>query len=162
MAFWNGYQQRMLGDQAVNTFGAPAPAGRGVQDVLYSHAGIALTPGEALVVDLDHAGAPLWDIQLYNRPWYEALDFANRVTCLNHRLAEPGPIVIAGSDPGGANWLDTEARDEVLCTIRWWRSPAPPGVTSRVVALADLDLPPVDRRAQVARRAAHIAWRYRT
>ena len=88
IAFWSGYQERMLAGQELNTFGAPAPAPRGVKDILYSHAGIALADDQALVVDLDHGGARLWDIQLYNRPWYEALDFANRITCLNHRLAE--------------------------------------------------------------------------
>lgn len=162
MAFWNGYQERMLGEQPVNTFGVPTPGVRGVQGVHYSHAGLALGPDEALVVDIDHAGAPLWDIQLYNRPWYEALDFANRLACLNHAMVEPGPIVIAGRDPGGLNWLDTEGRSQVLCTIRWWRAPADPTVQARVVPLAELDLPPVDRREQIRRRSAHVSWRYRS
>lgn len=162
MEFWSGYQDRMLGDQPPNTFSPPAPAARGVQGVHYSHAGVALAPDEGLVVELDPGSAPLWDVQLYSRPWYEALDFANRLTCLNHALVEPGPIVVAGRDPGGANWLDTEGRDQVLCTVRWWRAPATPTVAASVVPLADLGLPPVDRPAQVRRRAAHVAWRYRT
>jgi hypothetical protein len=162
MTFWSGYQDRMLGDQPPNTFSPPAAAARGVQGVHYSHAGVALAPGEALVVELDPGSAPLWDIQLYSRPWYEALDFANRLTCLNHALIEPGPIVIAGSDPGGANWLDTEGRAEVLCTVRWWRAATAPVVDAQLVPLTDLDLPPVDRREQIRRRSAHIAWRYRT
>jgi hypothetical protein len=162
MDFWSGYQDRMLGDQAPNVFTPPAGAARGVQGVNYIHAGVALAPDEALVVDLDHGGAPLWDIQLYTRPWYEALDFANRLTCVNHALVEPGPIVVAGRDPGGANWLDTEGRDRVLCTVRWWRVATTPAVEARVVALSELDLPPVDRVEQVRRRAAHVARRYRT
>ena len=95
-AFWNGYQERMLGDQPPNTFLPPAGMGRGVKTLIYSHAGVALEPHEALVVEVDHGGAAMWDVQLYNRPWYEALDFTNRLTCLNHALIEPGPIVIAG------------------------------------------------------------------
>jgi hypothetical protein len=162
VAFWSGYQERMLGDQPVNTFGVPTPGVRGVQGVHYSHAGLELKPDEALVVDVDHAGAPLWDIQLYNRPWYEALDFTSRLSVLNHAMAEPGPIVIAGTDPGGVNWLDTQGRERVLCTLRWWRAPADPTVQARVVPLADLDLPAIDRREQIRRRAAHIAWRYRS
>lgn len=162
MRFWTGYQDRMLAGQAPNTFSEPAPAGGGVQDCLFSHCGVALGPGEALVVELDDGGAPLWDIQLYNRPWYEALDFANRLTSSNHRLAAPGAFVIAGTDPGGRNWLDTEGRDQVLCTIRWWRSSGRPTVSASVVPLAELDLPPVDRTPELARRAAHVAWRYRT
>jgi hypothetical protein len=162
MRFWTGYQARMLADQRPNTFGPPAPAVGGVQDCLFSHCGVAVGPHEALVVELDPGGAPLWDIQLYNRPWYEALDFANRLTSSNHRLAAPGPFVLAGTDPGGENWLDTEGRDQVLCTIRWWRAAGQPGVTASVVPIAELDLPPVDRAAQLARRAAHVARRYRT
>jgi hypothetical protein len=162
LAFWSGYQDRLLGEQAINAFSAPAPAARGVQDLLYSHAGVALAEGEALVVELDHGGAPMWDIQLYNRPWYEALDFANRVTSLNHRLAEPGPIVIAAADPGGPNWIDTEGRGDVLATVRWFRCSAEPSVTARVVPLSEIHLPPTDRQAQLRRRASHVAWRYRT
>jgi hypothetical protein len=162
MDFWSGYQDRMLGDQPPNTFTPPAGAARGVQGVHYSHAGVELDPDEALVVELDDGGAPLWDVQLYNRPWYEALDFAHRLTCLNHALVEPGPIVVAGRDPGGANWLDTEGRDRVLCTVRWWRAPSTPAVHARVVPITELGLQPVDRAEQVRRRAAHVAWRYRT
>ena len=152
----------MLGDQHTNTFLPPAGMGRGVKTLIYSHAGVALDPDQALVVEVDHRGATMWDVQLYNRPWYEALDFTNRLTCLNHALIEPGPIVIAGTDPGGANWLDTEGRDSVLCTFRWWHPPDTPEVDAQVVPLSELDLPPVDRQAQIARRSSHIAWRYRT
>lgn len=161
-AFWNGYQERMLGDQSPNTFLPPAGMGRGVKTLIYSHAGVALDPEEALVVKVDHGGTTMWDVQLYNRPWYEALDFTNRLTCLNHALIEPGPIVIAGTDPGGANWLDTEGRDLVLCTFRWWNPPDTPIVDAQVIPLSELDLPPADRQAQIARRSSHIAWRYRT
>ena len=170
LAFWSGYQERMLGDQPVNAFGAPAPAGRGVLDVLYSHAAVSLGDDEALVVTVHQDDAPLWDVQLYNRPWYEALDFANRTTCLNHRLSRVAadgtvPIVIANRDPGVANWLDTEGRDAVLATIRWWRPPATPRLEVDRRPIAELDLPSVDpdaRRADIRRRNAHIAWRYRT
>ncbi len=162
IAFWSGYQDKMLAGQAANEFGSPAPAPRGVKDIIYSHAGIALADDEALVVELDHGGARLWDIQLYNRPYYEALDFANRITSLNHRLAEPGPIVVAAADPGGPNWLDTEGRSSVLATVRWWGEEATPSVQARVVPIAELDLPAVDRQGELRRRASHVAWRYRT
>lgn len=89
-------------------------------------------------------------------------DFTNRLSCFNHALVEPGPIVIAGTDPGGHNWLDAEGRDAVLRTIRWWGAPATPHVDARVVPLGELDLPVVDRQAQIERRSAHVAWRYRT
>ncbi len=89
-AFWSGYQERMLADQAANTFTAPGGNAGGVQAITYAHAGVALAPDEALVVELDGDAAPLWDVQLYNRPWYEALDFAYRSTSTNHRMARKG------------------------------------------------------------------------
>jgi hypothetical protein len=169
--FWNQYQVRLRAAGELNTFGVPAPAGRGVQDVLYSHAFVALRPDEALVVELEPATDQLWDIQLYNRAWYEALDFRHRLTCLNHRLACRGRddrvrIVIAGEDPACANWLDTEGRREVLATIRWWHPPDTPTVAQRVVprdAVPDLPAVSAEQRAQeINRRTAHTAWRYRT
>ena len=161
-AFWNTYQAKMLGDQAVNTFLTPRAEARGVKEIFYAHAGVALADDHALVVELDHAGAPMWDVQLYTRPWYEALDYANHTSCTNHALAGEGPIVISRRDPGGANWLDTQGQAEVLAPGRWWRPTGQPEVRSRVVPVDSLDLPAVDRRAQVAQRSAHVSWRYRT
>jgi hypothetical protein len=168
-AFWSGYQERMLGGQAANSFTQPGGAAGGVQAITYAHAGVALAPDEALVVELAADAAPLWDVQLYNRPWYEALDFAYRSTSTNHRMAEPQGdgtvrVVIAARDTGAANWLDTEDRDAVLATVRWWNAPAPPSVRAQVLAVSDVSGPvsAQQRRAQIARRAAHAAWRYRT
>jgi hypothetical protein len=167
--FWSGYQERMLGGQQANSFTEPGGAAGGVQAITYAHAGVALAPDEALVVQLDAAAAPLWDVQLYNRPWYEALDFAYRSTSTNHRMAEREAdgtvrVVIAERDTGAANWLDTEGRDAVLATVRWWNAPKPPSVRAQVVPLAEIGgiVTPDQRRAQIRRRAAHAAWRYRT
>jgi hypothetical protein len=168
-AFWAGYQERMLGDQAANAFTAPGGSAGGVQAITYAHAGVVLEPHEALVVELDAAAAPLWDVQLYNRPWYEALDFAYRSTSTNHRMAERAAdgsvsVVIAARDMGAANWLDTEGRDAVLATVRWWNPVAAPSVSAQVVPVSDVGGPVSadDRRAQIRRRALHAAWRYRS
>ena len=167
--FWSGYQDRMLKDELRNQFQLPGGNARGVQDIVYSHAIVALRDDEALLLELDPSDAPLWDVQLYNRPWYEALDFANRMTCVNHRLAVADNdglvrVVITKDDGGAVNWLDTEGRDEVLATVRWWRPPATPHLKGTVVAAADVAGPvsAAARREQVARRASHAAWRYRT
>ena len=140
-----------------------------MQEILYSHAAVALGDGQALVLELDPSDAPLWDVQLYNRPWYEALDFANRATSVNHRLASIDNdgmvrVVIANRDTGVANWLDTEGRAEVLATVRWWRPPSVPHVKASVVPTGDVtgDITPDARRDQIRQRAAHAAWRYRT
>jgi hypothetical protein len=168
-AFWSGYQERMLKGQALNSFTIPGGSAGGVQAITYAHAGVALAPDEALLVEIDGAASPLWDVQLYNRPWYEALDFAYRSTSTNHRMATRGTdgtvtVVISAVDTGAGNWLDTEGRDAVLATVRWWNAPAAPSVRAKVVPAADVVGPvtPEQRRAQIKVRAAHAAWRYRT
>lgn len=177
LVFWRDYQVRMrAAAEDVNRFGEPAFIGRGVRDIQYSHAFVVVGSDDALVVELDPADATLWDVMLYNRTWYEALDFATRVTSLNHRQVAVDAdgrvrIVIAAFDPGVANWLDTQSRAEVLATIRWFRPPATPTVRAALVPRARLDdlLPSGTtrfdadaRREQIRARAAHTAWRYRT
>jgi hypothetical protein len=176
IVFWMEYQERLRAQQQPNEFGTPAYVGRGVQDIMYSHSFVALEGHEALVLELDASDAELWGVQLYNRVWYEPLDYANRAASRNHRQVAVDAdghvrLVLSGSDPGVANWLDTEERAEVLCTIRWFRPPSPPLVRAEVVDLEDLAglLPAgtamVDddaRRVEIAARAAHAGWRYRT
>ena len=114
---------------------------------------------DALVVEIDPSDASMWDVMLYNRPWYEPLDFAKRVTSLNHRQVQTNAdgtvrIVVANTDPGIANWLDTEGRAEVLATIRWFRPPAEPTVRAQLVPRAQLaDHLPRDTVTVDARRA---------
>ncbi len=169
VTFWSGYQDRMLAGKAPNAFTDPGAAAGGVQAIAYSHASVAVGDDEALIVELDPDDAALWDVQLYNRPWYEALDFANRVTSTNHRLAERAAdgrvrIVIAARDPGVVNWLDTEGREAVLATVRWWHPVGPPTVRAELRPLAAVSgaLDPAQRREQIRRRTSHAAWRYRT
>ena len=176
IVFWMEYQERMRSQGATNTFGAPAYVGRGVQDIMYSHAFVALSSDEALVVEIDAGDAELWGVQLYNRAWYEPLDYAHRLASRNHRQAASDPdghvrLVLCGRDTGVANWLDTEGRDEVLCTVRWFRPPGTPLVHAQVVEIDELAsfLPagtswvdPLERERELRSRAAHAAWRYRT
>ena len=174
--FWNAYQRTLRDRHGLNSFSEPAGVARGVQDVLYSHAFVALGEDEAMVVRFDPGPDDAWDIQLYSRHWYEALDFRYRTTSTNHRQARRDAagricVVIAAGDPGWPDWLDTEGRDEVLATIRWWHPAAAARVTSEVLPASELagrlppDIPRMDpaaRREQIRRRAAHAAWRYRT
>jgi uncharacterized protein DUF1214 len=176
IVYWRDYQEDVRATQERNTFGAPAFVPEGVHDILYAHAFIALGAADALVVEVDPSDADLWDVQLYSRGWYESLDFPNRMTSSNHRLAHRDAdghirLVVAPVDPGVPNWLDTEARDEVMCTMRWWRAKGMPLVHAelvRAVAVREhlpADTPHIDapaRAEQTRRRAAHVARRYRT
>jgi hypothetical protein len=174
--FWNRYQENLRGKHGVNAFSEPAPVARGVQDVLYSHAFVALADDEAMLVSFQAAPDESWDFQLYSRHWYEALDFRYRSTTTNHRLAARGAdggvhAVISARDPGWPNWLDTQGRAEVLATLRWWHPRTAPQVTYEILPASQLnerlpaDVARIDaaaRTQEIRNRAAHAAWRYRT
>jgi hypothetical protein len=143
IVFWMEYQERRRDAGMTNTFSPPAYVGRGVQDIMYSHGFVALQPDEALIIELDPNDAELWGAQLYNRTWYEPLDYAHRVASRNHRqvtVDDDGRVllVLCGTDPGHPNWLDTEGRDEVLCTVRWFRPPATPDIAAHVVPVGTI------------------------
>ena len=176
VVYFRDLQARMRDAQEPNRFGVPDVSGRGVQDIIYSHGFVQLGDDEALVLELDPQAATLWGVSSYSRGWYEPLDYATRVTSRNHRQVVADDdgrvrVVLAGRDPGSANWLDTEGRAEVLTTVRWFRPPEPPTVQATVVPLAELAAhlpeghPMFDedaRRDEIAARAAHVSWRYRT
>jgi hypothetical protein len=176
LLYFRDYQARLRDAQEPNCFGVPDVSGRGVQDIIYSHGFVQLRDDEALILELDPHDAALWGASSYTRAWYEPLDYATRVTSRNHRqvIADDDGlvrIVVCGRDPGTANWLDTEGRAEVLTTVRWFRPPENPRIGADVVSLVDLTsrlpdghprLDAEQRRAEIAGRAAHVAWRFRT
>jgi hypothetical protein len=174
--YFRDFQARMRDAQSINQFGAPDISGRGVQDIIYSHGFVSLRDDEALILELDPRAATLWGVSSYTRAWYEPLDYATRLTSRNHHQVAADDdglvrVVLAGRDVGTANWLDTGGRAEVLTTVRWFRPPEPPTVQAEVVPIAALATrlpdghPMVDaesRRREIAGRAAHVSWRYRT
>jgi len=134
----------------------------------------ALTADQALVVELR---APektrYWGFALYNA-WSEALDYANRQTSLNASQASVDAdgvlrLVLAASDPGVANWLDTSGHPEGIMAWRLTSEETPERPTARVVPLSELraalppDTPRIDpeqRRERLRSRQQHIARRY--
>jgi hypothetical protein len=108
--------------------------------------------------------------------WFEPFDYANHTTSLNHTQARLSTdrrfrAVLAHQDPGVSNWLDTEGRAEGMITHRWIDARSDPSISARVVPFADVRAHlPADtslvgadeRRDEVRRRQAHVAWRYRT
>ena len=89
------------------------------------HAYWDLRPGECLLLEVPVPPDGYWGIQLANSLW-NTLDFANRQTSLNRAQAHVDPdgvfrAVIAHSDPGVANWLDTlgHRQGAVLMRVQW-------------------------------------------
>jgi hypothetical protein len=70
--------------------------------------------------------------------WFEQVDPVHRISTINQHQAEIASdgrlrVVVAHSDPGVPNWLDTGGRRVGLLTFRWFWPESDPTPTHRVV-----------------------------
>ncbi len=133
-----------------------------------------LAPDEAFVVDVGDGGAEYFTVPLSNI-WGTTLDIIDRTGSLNKAQSVANgdgsyTYVIAPSDPGVVNWIDSDGLGEAILTLRMAEfGEAGPredlGAHGRVVKLDRLDtevpdLPrvtPEQRKAELAdRRAAYL------
>lgn len=107
----------------------------------YCHADIALGPDEALVMEVKvPPSCAYWSVQLMDR-FYNALDSMFHQTGLNGNTAKPSAdgtmrFVIAHSDPGVANWLDSRGYAEGAVRWRFLRGEEP-HIASRIVPFSE-------------------------
>jgi hypothetical protein len=138
-----------------------------------------LAPDEALIMELHQPIEPYYIGFHLGNLWGESLDFANAQSSLNAFQADREPegtlrYVIAHTDPGIANWIDTTGHPEGYMSVRWAYPVRPkenlPWATAKVVKFAELvrHLPahtrrvtPEERRATIAMRQEHVQRRYR-
>jgi hypothetical protein len=133
-----------------------------------------LAPDEAFVVDVHDGGAEYFTVPLSNI-WGTTLDIVDRTGSLNKAQSvanEDGSYtyVISPTDPGVANWIDSDGLREAILTLRMaeFGETGPRedlGARGRVIKLDQLDvevpdLPrvtPEQRKAEVAdRRSAYL------
>ncbi|HTZ10182.1 MAG TPA: DUF1214 domain-containing protein [Acidimicrobiales bacterium] len=128
---------------------------------------------EALVVEVTPPEAVYWSVSLGNY-WWETIDYARRQSSLNGHQAVLDAdgvfrAVVAGRDPGVANWLDTAGNHRGPAIFRWLRAAGAPVPATRVVPVADVVdvLPPgtaivspEERSAVLARRRAGVGRRF--
>jgi hypothetical protein len=109
----------------------------------YASAPYALGPDEALVMEGRFPDCRFANVVLWNR-FMQSYDFANRRVSLNRNQIEyekdgSFEIVVAASDPGVPNWLDTEGRPTGQIYWRYVFPVEPPKrVKTKVVKLASL------------------------
>ena len=147
---------------------------------LYAAGLFDLRPGEALLVRVESPLEPHYQgFQLANF-WGESLDQASYTSSLTaHQLPKAGDgaryYVVSLEDPGVPGWVDTTGLSRGMISMRFVFREAPPEdalpqVTAELTTLAALpeklpaDTPTVtrdERRAEVARREAHIRRRWR-
>jgi hypothetical protein len=193
MKFWNEFYDLILeahgdrnGDGRTfmprNGLNEPARAnlatGGGQCTNVYAGGMFDLGPDEALLIEVDVPVTPSYTGFHLGNLWGESLDYANHVTSLNGFQAEPDPdgtlrYVVAHTDPGVPNWLDTTGCPDGFMTVRW-TYPEPPGELPKVnvskLPLADVraQLPATtrkvstdERKQQIRMRQEHVQRRYR-
>lgn len=128
-----------------------------------------LRPGEAFVVDVSDGGAEYFTVPLSNI-WGTTLDIVDRTGSLNKAQSAPNEdgtytYVISPTDPGVANWIDSDGLHEGILTLRMaeFGEQGPRedlGARGRVVLLDDLENEvPGLRRVSERERAAQLADR---
>ena len=121
-----------------------------------------LNPGEAFVVDVSDGGAEYFTVPLSNI-WGTTLDIVDRTGSLNKAQSVPNEdgtytYVISPTDPGVANWIDSDGLNEGILTLRMaeFGGDGPKedlGARGRVVKLDDLDTEVPDAAPGVRRRS---------
>ena len=178
--FYRAYMERKRSEQPDNTIPPTLKITKGLAAARYENCYWRLEPDEALVIEGDEPAARYWSAQTYVMDTFDLVDRSVRISSRNQRqtrVSDDGRIrfVLAGEDPGLANWLDTAGRRVGLCILRWFwptgETESGVGLTARVVPFADLrsalpdDEPVVsaeERAAELARRQEHLRWRFRS
>jgi hypothetical protein len=101
----------------------------------------ALAPDEALVVEATPPRCEYWNFQLGNI-WAECLDKRRTIArSIASTTLEPDGsfrLVVAHSDPGHSNWIDTCGHRHGIMGLRWVRAETHPPATIRVVPQASV------------------------
>jgi hypothetical protein len=162
--FWLKYDRDFIFPIPVNTLGPLQKRDGGWGYATIGH--FALAPDEAMVVTVEPLAAKYLGFQVTDL-WSVAPDYIHHQSSLNGRQARPNPdgsytYVIAATDPGVANWIDTVGLHAGMMAVRWQALPDPNVDAAhavremKIVKLKDLsDMPrvsPDDRRKALAQR----------
>ena len=138
----------------------------GMRGQAYGIGNFVCATDQAVIVEFTPPACQHWSLSLANWYW-ESLDYATRQTSLNgHQAALDSDgvfrAVIAHSDPGVANWLDTSGLTTGTLTARFLLADAEPAIAFHVVPLADVaSALPGSPRIDAAARAQQIEARRR-
>lgn len=108
-------------------------------DVTYAFTWWRIAEEEVLVIDVQPPTTRYWAVQLCDR-WFQS--YPDRRTNLNDRqvaVEADGSVrcVVAATDPGVGNWLDTSGHRTGVVFFRWLHADPATLPTCRVVDLAD-------------------------
>ena len=97
----------------------------GDASIIYYHSYWKLAADEALIIEVVPPECDSWNFQL-NNYWMESLDYRYFTICINKATAQYEKdgsvrVVVAHSDPGLPNWINTCKHSEGTMLWRWYR-----------------------------------------
>jgi hypothetical protein len=97
----------------------------GDASIIYYHSYWKLAKDEALLIEVMPPDCDSWNFQL-NNYWMESLDYRYYTVCINKTSAQyekdgSVKVVVAHSDPGVPNWINTCGHSEGTMLWRWYR-----------------------------------------
>jgi len=126
-----------------------------------------LAPDEALILEVVPPEGLYWGFSLGN-VWWETIDYARHISSLNGHQAVTDRdgslrLVVAHSDPGVPNWIDTAGHSEGPMIMRYVRTTSAPVPSTRVVKFNEIQgvLPPETPVVTPEARARTVAARRR-
>lgn len=172
--YWAAYVAASRDMLEHNTFTAPRTPLGGAPSIAYGGGCFDLGPGEVLLIEHEAPEARYWNWSIHNLYWFDSGAWDQRLMSCNGHQAHVDDdgivrLVVAHTDPGVPNWLDTENRPVGMAVYRYVGARTKPQPAARVVSLDDLcaALPdghpvvdPQARRRQLADRslAAQRRW----
>jgi hypothetical protein len=172
--YWAAYVAASRDLLEHNTFTPPTTPSGGAPSIAYGGGCFDLAPDEALLIEHDAPDARYWNWSVHQLHWFDSGAWDERLMSCNGHQAHVDAdgrvrIVVAHTDPGAPNWLDTQGKPVGMCVYRYVGARTKPVPIARVVPLTALgsELPdghPVvtaaARRAQLAARsrAAQRRW----
>lgn len=141
----------------------------GVPDRLMAMGHFDLPEGQALVIKAPHNSGVYQGIQLSDR-WFASLEYGNLVSSLNSAQARLAPddnyyYVIAATDPGYVDWLDTGGLTRGVFNLRYdgVATPLDPALqpTAELIPLEELAqrIPGHERETSAGREQRHAERR---
>jgi hypothetical protein len=120
---------------------ATSNAAGGDPNIAYYHSHWKLGADEALVIDVVPPACEYWNFQL-NNYWMESLEYRYFRVHTNKHLARVNDdrsvrIVVAHTDPGHPNWIQTIGHDQGTMCFRWVRADSHPVPRTRVVRVSE-------------------------
>lgn len=172
--YWAAYVEASRDLLEHNTFTAPGTPPGGAPSIAYGGGCWELEPDEVLLIEHDEPDARYWNWSIHHLHWFDSGAWDQRLMSCNGNQAHVDNdgkvrLVVAHSDPGVPNWLDTEGQRIGMAVYRYVGARTKPEPTARLLKKSELlsslrpshpTVGPQARRDQIAARsrAAQRRW----